>query len=259
MQHRLIDFLHGLGVALAAVWVLVAGATMATAQSTGQRPDLSGVWVRLGNARQISITDLFSPEEPPMTPWAQEKYNAARKGLTSPTQQGRDEIDPILYPYCLFPGFPRIYLRPGALQIAQTPDAVFMFFDNYSQARRIPTDGRKHLENPPPSFMGYTVGRWDGDTLVTDTIGLNDLKWLDSMGHPHSTELRVEERIRRIAQDTLEIAFRFEDPKAYTRPWTGKKLFGLRPDWELMEYTICEGPSGDAWWELLQTEGLNRE
>lgn len=233
--------------------VLAAVAALAfsprTLAQSAPQPDLSGVWVRLPNARQISITDLFSPEEPPMTPWAQDRYRAAREGLTDPHQQGRDEIDPILYPFCLFPGFPRIYLRPGAMQIAQTPGAVFMFFDNYSQARRIPTDGRKHPEDPPPSFMGYSIGRWDGDTLVTDTIGFNDLTWLDSMGHPHSTALRVEERIRRVAPDTLEIAFLFEDPKAYTRPWRGKKLFGLRTNWELMEYTICEGPSGEDWYK----------
>ena len=223
----------------------------ATPQAAAPQPDLSGVWVRLPAARQISITDLFAPEEPPLTPWAQELYKLARQGITNPTQQGRDEIDPILYPFCLFPGFPRIYLRPGALQIAQTPGAVYMFFDNYSQARRIYTDGRKHPEGPPPSFMGYSIGRWDGDTLVTDTVGFNDLTWLDSMGHPHSTALRVEERIRRVAQDTLEIEFLFDDPKAYTRPWKGKKLFELKPNWELMEYTICENPSGEDWWKAL--------
>jgi len=219
------------------------------ARTPDGQPDLSGVWVRLPAARQISITDLFAPEEPPMTPWARERYAAAREGLSSPTQQGRDEIDPILYPFCLPVGFPRIYLRPGAMQIAQTRDAVYMFFDNYRVGRQIHTNGRKHPEDPPPSFLGYSIGRWEGDTLVTDTVGFNDLTWLDSMGHPHSTALRVEERIRRLDQNTLEIAFLFDDPKAYTRPWRGKKLFELKPDWELMEYTICEIPSGEDWWK----------
>ena len=137
------------------------------------------------------------------------------------------------------------------MQIAQTPGAVYMFFDNYSQARRIYLDGRKHPEGLPPSFMGHSIGWWDGDTLVTDTVAFNDLTWLDSMGHPHSTALRVEERIRRVDQDTLEIEFLFDDPKAYTRHWRGKKLFERKPNWELMEYTICEVPSGEDWWKAL--------
>jgi hypothetical protein len=194
-----------------------------------------------------------------MTPWALEKYRAARKGLENlPNEQGRDAIDPILYPRCLMPGFPRIYQRPGAMQIAQTPSLILMLFDNYAAARRIYLD-RDHPEGVPPTFLGHTVGRWDGDTLVTDTIGFNDLTWLDSMGHPHSTALRVEERIRRLDQETLEIQFLFEDPKAYTQPWRGKKLFGFRPTWELMEYTICEPLSGEDWWKLLESEGLSRE
>jgi len=260
MQHRFRGSVHSLGLAVAACFtVLAAGGWAQTAPRTGA--DLSGVWVLLPAARQVpgTITDRFSPDEPPMTPWALERYKAARKGLENlPNEQGRDAIDPILHPRCLMPGFPRIYQRPGAMQIVPTPGLFLMLFDNYSAARRIYLD-RGHPEGVPPTFMGHSIGRWDGDTLVTDTVAFNDLTLLDSMGHPHSTDLRVEERLRRVAQDTLEIQFLFEDPKAYTQPWRGKKLFGLRPDWELLEYTICERESGEDWWKLLEQEGLSRE
>lgn len=275
IHHCIYGLRHGLKVLAAIALVCLAAAgTMAQTASQGRagtgqsaatsqvpagQPDLSGVWERMPASRQISITDLFSPEQPPMTPWALEKYKAARVGLENhPNEQGRDAIDPILYPRCLMPGFPRIYLRPGAMQIAQTPNLILMLFDNYSAARRIHLD-RPHPEGVPPTFMGHTIGRWDGDTLVTDTVGFNDLTLLDSMGHPHSTALRVEERIRRLDQETLEIQFLFEDPKAYTRPWRGKKLFAHKPGWELLEYTICEDQSGEDWWKLMESEGLSRD
>ena len=269
MLHRTSGPVQTLRLAVAAC-LIASGAERCLAQSAPQRAassvpagqsDISGVWVLLPAARQVpgTITDRFSPDEPPMTAWALERYRAARKGLENlPNEQGRDAIDPILYPRCLMPGFPRIYQRPGAMQIVQTSSLIVMMFDNYSAARRIYLD-RGHPEGVPPTFMGHTIGRWDGDTLVTDTVGFNDLTLLDSMGHPHSTALRVEERIRRLDQETLEIQFLFEDPKAYTRPWRGRKLFGLRPDWELMEYTICEPISGEDWWKLLESEGLSRE
>lgn len=232
----------------------------ATGQSGAQHPDFSGVWARLPTSRQISNSDMFHPDEPPMTPWAQEKYRVIRKGIADPLQQAREDIDPILEPYCMTPGFPRLYLRPGAMEIVQTPSALYMNFDEHSHSRRIYMDGRKHPGNSPPSFMGHSIGWWDGETLVTETVGLNDLTWLDGMGHPHSTALKIGERIQRIAQDTLRIAFRFEDPKAFTRPWTGEKLFEPKPDWELMEYVICENSTGNDWWKALEAEGVgNRE
>jgi hypothetical protein len=84
--------------------------------------------------------------------------------------------------------------------------------------------------------MGYSVGRWEGDTLVVDTIGLNDKTWLDNVGHPHSDALHVVERIRRVDHDTLQVTFTIEDPKAYTSPWTTpSRTFKLRPTYELTE------------------------
>jgi len=229
------------------------------ARSAAKRPDFSGVWERLGTPRQISNSDMFHPDQPPLTPWAQERYRIVRKTIKNPLQQAREDIDPILEPYCMEPGYPRVLLRPGAMEIVQTPTALYMNFDEHSQSRRIYMDGRKHAANAPPTFMGHSIGWWDGETLVTETVGFNDLTWLDGIGTPHSTELKIVEHIRKIAEDTMKIEFRFEDPKAFTRPWTGEKVFGTRPDWELMEYVICENSTGDAWWEALEKEGGTRE
>jgi len=107
--------------------------------------------------------------------------------------------------------------------------------------RYIYTDGRPHPEGYPITFLGHSIGKWDGDTLVVDTINLDADTWIDGIGTPHSEELHVVERLRRAAQDTLEADFRFEDPKAYTRPWTGKKVFALaEPGYEVLEDVSCE-------------------
>lgn len=260
----------GTGIAVVAVHLSATGVAAQSAPRSGtgtgqartagvQRPDFSGVWMRLRSPHQISNSDMFHPDVPPMTPWAQERFRVVRKGISNPLQQAREDIDPILEPYCMVPGYPRILLRPGAMEIVQTPTALYMLFDNYSQFRTVYMDGRQHAEGIPATFMGHAIGRWDGDTIVAETVALNDLTWLDGIGTPHSTELRVEERLRMIEQNTMKIELRFEDPKAYTRPWTGEKIFELRPEWELMEYVICENSTGEEWWKALLREGGTRE
>lgn len=256
--------IRGLALAvLAALVVMHLAAADASAQGSvgagAAHPDFSGVWVRLPTSRQISNSDMFQPGFAPMTPWAQERYRVVRKGIADPLEQARQDIDPILEPYCMTPGYPRILLRPGAMKIVQTPAALYMLFDNYSQVRVVHTDGRQHPQNAPPTFMGHAIGRWEGDALVTDTVGFNDLTWLDGIGTPHSSALRIEEHIRMIEPKTMKIEFRFDDPKAYTRPWNGEKIFELRPGWELMEYVICENSTGDAWWKALLQEGGTRK
>ena len=253
----------GLGIFLAAYLFHLSAASVFAQGSVGARakqghPDFSGVWMRLPTGRQISNSDMFHPDAVPLTPWGRVRFQVVRKGITDPLQQAREDIDPILEPYCMMPGYPRILLRPGAMEIVQTPTALYMLFDNYSQVRTVYMDGRKHTGNIPPTFVGHAIGRWDGDTIVTDTVGFNDLTWLDGIGTPHSSELHIQERIRMIDQNTMKMEFRFEDPKAYTRAWTGEKIFELRPDWELMEYVICEGSTGDAWWDAVLQEGGTR-
>ena len=104
-------------------------------------------------------------------------------------------------------------------------------------------DGRKHLEAWAPSLMGISHGRWDGETLVVVTenlLSLNKHGWLDTFGHPFTDTLRVTERIRRPDHNTLQIDFTFDDPEAYTKPWTGRKVFQLTSDWDMTDSMFCE-------------------
>jgi len=121
----------------------------------------------------------------------------------------------------------------------QLPDEVVILFEYDHFVLHIYTDGREHPKNVDPTWMGDSIGKWEGDTLVVDTVGLTDKSWLDQVGHPHSDALHVVERIRRVDHGTLQDDFTIDDPKAYTRPWTGQLIFKLRTGWDLMEY-ICE-------------------
>jgi hypothetical protein len=116
---------------------------------------------------------------------------------------------------------------------------MVMVFEYDHFVRQIYADGRKHAEEPVPTWMGDSIGRWEGNTLVVDTVGFNDQTWLDYSGHPHSDALHVVERFQRVDHNTLKIDLAIEDPKAYTKPWGGRMLFELKPDWTIGE-AVCE-------------------
>ena len=200
---------------------------------TAATPDLSGVWMKVGRFG-------FTKEEPPMQPWAEAKYKAAREGEKDPEQKGRDDLDPSIS--CFPPGPTRIFLVPRPFEIMQIPGRVLLHFEWDHWVRHIWTDGREHpqAKDLDPTYMGHSIGKWDGDPLVVDTIGLNDKTWLDGLGHPHSDALHLVERIRRVDHATLQIDLTFDDPKAYTKPWTGEQVFKLRPGWDIAEQIICE-------------------
>jgi hypothetical protein len=105
--------------------------------------------------------------------------------------------------------------------------------------RQIFMDGRQHPEDPQPTWMGYSVGTWEGDDLVVDTRGFNDQSWLDGAGHPHSDQMRVIERFSRRSVGAMDIAVTIDDPRAYTRPLTYVQRQRLQPETELIEY-VCE-------------------
>jgi len=192
-------------------------------------PDLSGVWM------ERETRNTFTQNEPPMQPWAQTVYKEAKPGY-GPRATAQSQ-DPILS--CFPPGVPRIMLIPFPLQIVQSPGMVVMLFEYDHFTRQIYMDRRDHPRDVDRTWMGDSIGRWDGDTLVVDTVGLNDKTWLDQVGHPHSDRLHVVERIRRTDHETLEDDITIDDPKAYTKPWTGQQFFKLRPNWHLIEY-VCE-------------------
>ncbi|MCH8266019.1 MAG: hypothetical protein O7A06_06170 [Acidobacteria bacterium] len=229
MKDRWISFVALGGIALAFSPLLLAQTAQqpgaAKAQSATPTPDLSGVWV----VRELS--DTFDMKvEPPMQPWAEEKFKAL---------SGR-ELDPIesCFPY----GVPRIFLSRRPFEIVQNPGRVLILFEQDHWVRQIHMDGRKHPgpEDLFPTWMGHSIGHYDGDTLVVDTIGRNDKTWLDNVGHPNTDALHVVEHFRRVDQNTLVIDVTIDDPKAYTKPWSGQKVFQLRSDWEVWEHVECE-------------------
>ena len=202
------------------------------------KPDLSGMWgwepARRGRGG-FGLVKLMGDDPPPMRPWAQERFNAYGEVRT----EASNEVDPTIF--CIPYGPGRAWAtdrRP--IEIVQTPSRVYIHFEVNHDLRRIYLDGRKMPDGFPPSYMGYSTGRWDGDTLVVETGGFNDLTWIDDRGHPHSEALRMEERFRRLNHDTLDIDIRYDDPEAYTRPWTGKVILKWKPDWEIVEHHLCE-------------------
>jgi hypothetical protein len=124
-------------------------------------------------------------------------------------------------------------------KILHTDRALIMLFELFSDYRQVFTDGRALPQDPNPTWFGYSVGRWEADVLVVESIGFHDRKWLDLAGHPHSDALRMVERIRRLDYGHLEIQLTIDDPKAYRQPWTVIVPFELMPEAELIEF-ICE-------------------
>jgi hypothetical protein len=109
----------------------------------------------------------------------------------------------------------------------------------YTHFRQVFLDGRPLPKDPQPTWMGYSVGRWEGDTLVVDSSGFNDQTWLDDGGHPHSEALHVTERFHRRDFGHMDLQLTVDDSKAYTKPWGAALILNFQPDDELME-SICE-------------------
>jgi hypothetical protein len=208
----------------------------------GATPDLSGVWNLKGSPQTRYWSWTFSPTDPPMTAWAQERFNATKPSFGPRSfEDSNDPVNPTTVSAvgCFPPGVPRIYLQPFPMEIIQTPGRVIEFFEFNHFVRQIWTDGRPHNTALGATWMGDSIGKWEGDTLVVDTIGFNDKTWLDRAGHPHSDQLHVVERIRRAEPDILTVDITVEDPKAYTKPWGGQLRFQAHPKWNINEM-VCE-------------------
>jgi len=208
--------------------------------SKTSKANLSGLWAESqppAAADQYWVF-AFSPQEPPMTPWGEEQYKAAKPSFGPHSVAIAETNDPV-YHGCFPPGVPRVYLHPFPMQIVQLPDQLIILYEYDNLSRHIYTDGRKHNMDLSPSWMGDSIGKWDGDTLVADTTNFNDKTWLDRIGHPHSADLHLIERFRRVDHDKLQIELTIDDPKAYTKPWSVKLSWQLVPDTDLIE-SICE-------------------
>lgn len=200
------------------------------AAPTAAVPDFSGYWGP-GPHGPMGGWDV---NPLPLTAWGREKYNAARPPF-GPKATFEDINDPVQL-YCDPPGFPRIYPYPWEFTILQTKDVVYMLFEFTRTWRSIAMD-RDHPPDPDQTWLGDSVGHYEGDTLVIDTVGFNDKTWLDQTGYPHSDALHLMERVHLADHDTLEIDMTVQDPKAYTKPFTGKRLFARSNS--PMGETIC--------------------
>ena len=180
--------------------------------------------------------DTFSAKLPALTAWGQAKFDAA-KPQRGPRGVAVAETDDLVY-QCFPPGVPRIYLHPFPFEIVQTQGRVLMVFEYDHLVRQIFTDGRGHRDDLPPSWMGDSIAKWDGATLVVETSGFNDRTWIDRIAVPHSEDMRVIERMRLNKDGYLQIDMRIEDPKALAQPWEFTRYF-KKADWTIDEL-ICK-------------------
>ncbi len=214
-----------------------AGPTASDTPSGPLSHDLSGVWMQYPDGDVPGVPGMNAVSNrtrPPLTPWGQAKFDAA-KPLVGPRAIPGVENNPELR--CYPDGPPKLLNLPNPFEIVQIPGRVLMFFELGHTWREIWTDGRPLPKNPDPSYLGYSVGHWEGDTFVVDTIGFNDKLWDDSFGNPRSDETHLIERYRRLNHDTLELQITIDDPKAYTKPWVSPpKLHKLEPGWEIAEW-----------------------
>lgn len=203
-------------------------------QSGRTNRDLSGVWNASSGIYQFAA---FSKDEPPMTAWGKAQYEMARPSQGSHGVKLSETNDKVYK--CAPPGMPYIYIQLFPMQIVHTRKEVIEIFEYDHIVRHIYIDGRPHPAGLKPSYDGHSIGHWEGDTLVVDTIGLNGKNWLDRVGHPESAQMHILERIRRTEEKTLQVDLTFNDPRSYTRPWNARIGFLLHPDWEILEH-VCE-------------------
>lgn len=193
-------------------------------------PDLSGVWTGFGSNAGDITQSLKPGEELVMLPWAAEKMKTLKS-----------QDDP--QANCMPSGIPRGNPYPWRIVQFPTHKAAthiwILFEGNIHSYRQVFMDGRPHPEDPDPIWYGHSIGHWEGDTLVIETIGFNDKFWFDYLGHPHTEQLRTTERITRTDKNTLQIEVTINDPGAYAKPFTTQGRARLLPDDELMEY-VCQ-------------------
>jgi len=198
------------------------------------RPDLSGLWALPDESYWHDISVNLGPEGVPLQPWAAALYRERRDN------EGKD--NPIAR--CMPAGVPTIDNIPTPFKLIQTPASIAILYEYNMEYRQIFTYGRRLPNDPNPNWLGYSVGRWDGDTLVVETAGLKDNTWLDLFGHPATDALRVTERFQRRDFGHMDLEITMTDAKAYTKPWRIELHPHLLPDNELLEWICLEGNRG---------------
>jgi hypothetical protein len=223
-----------------------------TPRTADGKPDLTGVWLNEWfYGGQVRRPPAALPGEPPpstfgniganfpnglpMQPWAK-ALMAERKRLGS-----KDNPDA----HCLPMGIMQFHEHPQPRKMIQTPDLLVILYEGNAGMRQIFTDGRSAPNNDPqPWWYGYSVGRWEGDTLVVETTGVKDGGWHDIDGSPQTDAVKYTERYRRLNYGTMKIDVTIDDPKAYTAPFTvrvnQKLMVDERVDAELIEFICAE-------------------
>ena len=200
-----------------------------TPRAADGKPDLSGIWKGPGGGGyDRNIARDLSPRD--IQPWAEALYQQRVRDM------GRDAPRAT----CLPDPFPYYHITDLA-RFIQTPTLIAILYQGSTNSiyRTIFTDGRELPKDPNPTWLGYSVGHWEGDTLVVNTAGFNDKSWLDVEGHPHTEALRITERYRRRDFGHMDLDMTIDDPKAFTRPFSLKIDQTFAADTDLLE-TICE-------------------
>jgi hypothetical protein len=194
--------------------------------------DLSGDWaldnMRGGIGQSLSAADpggRMRGKEPdiPYKPWSLAK-TMSEVPPTGPDARFEANTDPTIH-YCEPMGLGRAYMYPAKTKFIQTPEAVYILHE-VGPTFRVVWLNATHPDDPDPQYWGHSIGWYEnGDTLVVDTIGLNDKTWLDQLGHPHTDRMHFIERYKRVSSDILEVDMTVDDPAAYTKPWPGHRNF----------------------------------
>jgi len=212
------------------------------------KPDLSGTWlpdntpgIHGTNGEPlpkyfINVTFGIKDEDVPFTPEAAATY---KKNLSL---NGKN--DPLSF--CHPAGVPSVDTVPIPYKIVQTPELIVILYESDTVYRQIFLDGRKHAETTIPSWMGYSVGHWEGDVLVVETTGFNDKGWLDRIGHTHSDAMRIVERFQRRDLGHMDVTVTIEDQKTFTKPITFTQSNTLTPDGDLLEYFCTDNEQDSA-------------
>jgi len=201
--------------------------TAPTPRTADGKPDLSGVWRGAGPLYRFNIAEDLQPGD--IQPWAEALFLSRVRNARKDSPLAR--CLPVSIPFHNF---------FNLMQIVQTPTLMVLLYESpNSPHRTVFTDGRDLPKDPNPTWFGYSIGRWEGDTLVVTTTGFNDLGWLDSAGHPQTESLRITERLHRRDFGHMDFEMTIDDPKVFTKPFTMKRERLLAPDTDLIE-DVCE-------------------
>ncbi len=231
---------HSLSVVLGLALLCLCSRAEAAAQRFNPR-DFTGIWMnddtlderlrRAGKVRNRDAPPGAPRERPQLTPEYQ-AIDARLKAEAAKLAEGAE--------LCKWPGMPTIMTYPYPLEILHNAGRVTMLFESDSQVRRIWLNRSKHLDfdDLDPSYNGDSIGRWEANTLVVETIGFNTETKLSGLSH--SEDMRIVERIRLTGPDTLEDVMTITDPKALAKPWVQTVVYARKPDWRIREYSCTE-------------------